>query len=104
MAMCGKMQFVLHFGEKLAGRERVFVVVEGCGIDVGDFLMKLPLRKPYFTDSLELFLKIFLCQDRPALFQAFHIHSPALYRVLLDDLVCPGAKAYGSLVVDLETD
>ena len=54
------MHLVLDLSKKLFGRFRRSVVVEGCGVDVRDFLIKLPLRQPDLPDFLQLFLKIFL--------------------------------------------
>ena len=96
------MQLVLYRCKKPAGGLGAWVIIQCGGINVGDFLIKLPLRKTDFPDFLQLFLKVFLCQNRSTVFQAFLIHHPALDGIILDDSVCPFAELYGSFIVDLE--
>ena len=82
-------------------RCRIFVIVNGCSIQVGDLLIKLSFAGTDFTDALQLLIKILLCQIRSA-FQPFIIHHPAFDGVVLGDLVYPFTKLYGTLGIDLE--
>ena len=53
-------------------RCRIFVIVNGCRIQVSDLLIKLSFAGTDFTDALQLFIKILLCQIRSS-FQSFII-------------------------------
>ena len=63
----GPMQLVLHRGEKSLGGLCSHIVINRRGIKISDFLIELALRKANLTDTLQLFLKVLICQDRAAL-------------------------------------
>ena len=60
------VKFVLHGGEKALSGGGGAIIVDGGGVDVGDFLIKLSLAEADLADTLELFLEILLGQDSAA--------------------------------------
>lgn len=100
----GVMQFVLHGCKKAFGRRGRCVVIQRGGVDVGDLLVELALRKSDFPDFFQLALKEFVRQDAAAAFEAIHIHRPTLNRVILHDSIGPLAKLYGAFVFDFEAN
>ena len=53
VAVDGIVKFVLDCGEESLSGWRILAVINCRGIDVCDFLVEAPLRKPYLTDFLE---------------------------------------------------
>ncbi len=104
LAVDGVVQLVLHGGEEALGGGGGRVVVERGGVDVGDLLVELALGKADLPDLFQLALEELVVEDAAAVFEALHIHGPALDGVLLDDLVGPLAELHGALVLDLEAD
>ena len=74
-------------------RCRIFVIVNGCSIQVGDLLIKLSFAGTDFTDALQLLIKILLCQIRSS-FQSFIIHPPAFDGVVLG-IACDLTRTFG---------
>lgn len=74
-------------------RCRIFVIVNGCRIQVGDLLIKLSFAGTDFTDVLQLFIEILLCQIRSS-FQSFIIHHPAFDGVVLG-IACNLTRTFG---------
>ena len=103
LAVDGVVHLVLHGGEEPLGGRGGRVVVQRGGVDVGDLLVELALGQPDFPDLFQLAFKE-LIRQVAAVFEAFHIHGPALDGVVLDDLVGPLAELHGALVLDLEAD
>ena len=103
VAVNGKVHFVLHGPEELPGRLGVLIVVKRRGIQVGDLLIEFSLRQSNLADLLQLPLKV-LVREHMTLFQALHIHSPALNGMVLDDLSGPLAELHCTLVVYLEAN
>ena len=88
--------------EEHRGRGRR-IVVQGSRINIRNFLIEFAFRKPNFADFFQLAFKELIGQIA-AVFKAFHVHGPALNRVILDNLVRPLAELYGALILDLESD
>ena len=61
--MNGPMQLVLNYGEKAFGGLSGYIIVDGCGINIGDLLVKLALAQAYFPDALQLLFKIFFTKN-----------------------------------------
>ena len=101
LAVDGPVQLVLHGGKKALGSGSGDVVVDGCGVDVGDFLVELALAHADFADALELFFKVLLAQDGAVVFQALVIHGEALDGEGLDDAGGPFAELHSALGVYL---
>lgn len=74
-------------------RCRIFVIVNGCRIQVSDLLIKLSFAGTDFTDALQLFIEILLCQIRSS-FQSFIIHHPAFDGVVLG-IACDLTRTFG---------
>lgn len=74
-------------------RCRIFVIVNGCSIQVGDLLIKLSFAGTDFTDALQLLIEILLCQIRSS-FQSFIIHHPAFDGVVLG-IACDLTRTFG---------
>lgn len=74
-------------------RCRIFVIVNGCSIQVGDLLIKLSFAGTDFTDALQLLIKILLCQIRSS-FQSFIIQHPAFDGVVLG-IACDLTRTFG---------
>ena len=74
-------------------RCRIFVIVNGCRIQVGDLLIKLSFAGTDFTDVLQLLIEILLCQIRSS-FQSFIIHHPAFDGVVLG-IACNLTRTFG---------
>jgi len=100
----GPVELVLHGGEETLGGGRAQIVVNGGGVDIGDFLVELALAQTNFADALELFFEVLLAEDRAACFQSFIVHGKALDGVFLDDRRRPFAELDGPLGVDLVAD
>ena len=75
--MNGEMEFVLYCSEEGLGRLGILAGVHRRGIDVGDFLIKLPLTCPDFTDFRQQVLKILLAKKCPTLKPLFIQHIAA---------------------------
>ena len=103
MPVDGKVHFVLYRLKKQPCCFGVLVVVKGCCVQVGNFLIKFPLRQADFPDILQLAVKVFICEHM-ALFQTFLIHRPALDRIILHDLPRPLSELDSPLIVHLESD
>ena len=74
-------------------RCKIFVIVNGCSIQVGDLLIKLSFAGTDFTDALQLLIEILLCQIRSS-FQSFIIHHPAFDGVVLG-IACDLTRTFG---------
>ena len=74
-------------------RCRIFVIVNGCSIQVGDLLIKLSFAGTDFTDALQLLIEILLCQIRSS-FQSFIIYHPAFDGVVLG-IACDLTRTFG---------
>ena len=74
-------------------RCRIFVIVNGCRIQVSDLLIKLSFAGTDFTDALQLFIEILLCQIRSS-FQSFIIYHPAFDGVVLG-IACDLTRTFG---------
>ena len=74
-------------------RCRIFVIVNGCSIQVGDLLIKLSFAGTDFTDALQLLIEILLCQIRSS-FQSFIIYHPAFDGVVLG-IACNLTRTFG---------
>ena len=74
-------------------RCRIFVIVNGCSIQVGDLLIKLSFAGTDFTDALQLLIEILLSQIRSS-FQSFIIHHPAFDGVVLG-IACDLTRTFG---------
>ena len=86
MAVNSVMQLVLYVGIKLLRDGRVFVIVNAAlAIDVGDFLMKAPLRSPDFPDSLQQFIKVIFAKQLIALLEAVIIKRKTFDKKLTQD-------------------
>jgi hypothetical protein len=57
LAVDGPVQLVLHGGEKALGGLGGDVVVDGGGVDVGDFLVELALAQADLADALQAALR-----------------------------------------------
>ena len=95
------MQLVLHRSEEALGGLCRHVVVDRRGVDIGDLLVELALRKADFADALQLLLEILLRQYGTAAFDAFIVHHVGFDGELLDDGGRPLAKLYRPLGIDL---
>jgi hypothetical protein len=93
-----KVHLVLHPREELLGDRRVLVVIHGGGIDVGDFLVKSPLRKADLADFLQQALEIILAEER-AVFHALAVHHVTAQRVVPQHSGGPLAEGSGALRV-----
>lgn len=61
-------KLVLHGSKEAFCCRSAGVVVDGCGIDVGDFLVELALREADFPDFLQLSLEEVIGQNAAASF------------------------------------
>ena len=50
--MYGIVHFVLHRGKEFAGQFVVLVVIDAGGVNISDFLIKVPLAAAYVADAL----------------------------------------------------
>ena len=96
----GPVEFVLHGGKKPLCGLSGHVVVDGSGIDVGDFLVELALGQADFADAGELLFKVACAEDGAVVFQPLIIHGKAFDGVGLYDIGRPFAKLHRSLGVD----
>src|SRR5690606_28723945 len=80
------------------------VVIDGGRVDVGDFLVELPLAQADFPDALELLLEVLFAEDGAVVFQPLVIHRKALDREGLDNARGPLAELHGALGVHLVAD
>ena len=101
LPMDGPMQLVLHGGKKPQSGLRRHIVVNRCGINVGDLLVELALGEPNLTHALQLLFKILLRQDGPACLDALVIHHVGFDGELLDDACGPFAELHRPLGIDL---
>lgn len=76
-------------------------VVDGCSIDVGDFLIELSLRQADLPNALKLLFEVLIRKDGAATFNPLIIHDIGFDGVLIDDRGGPFAKLHGSFRVDL---
>lgn len=74
-------------------RCRIFVIVNGCRIQVSDLLIELSFAGTDFTDALQLLIEILLCQIRSS-FQSFIIYHPAFDGVVLG-IACDLTRTFG---------
>ena len=101
MEFHGPVQLVLDRGEKAFCGLRGHVVVDRCGVDVGNLLIKLALRQPDLADALKLLLEVSVAQDGATTLKSLVVHREALDGELLDDARRPLAKLDRALGVDL---
>jgi len=101
--MNGEMEFVLYCSEEGLGRLGILAGVHRRGIDVGDFLIKLPLTCPDFTDFRQQVLKILLAKKCPTLKPLFIQHIAA-NGIVAQHTRGPLAKLNGTSRVHPETD
>lgn len=94
----------MHGGKEALGGGGRDVVVDGGGVEVGDFLVELPLAPADFADALELFLEILFAENGAVVFQALVVHGEALDREGLDDAGGPLAELDRALGVHLVAD
>ena len=104
LAVDGPMQLVLHGGEEPFCGGGSHIVVDGGRVNVGNFLVELPLAQADFPDALELFLEVFFAKDGAVIFQALVIHRIALDGEGLDDTSGPLTELHGALRVHLVAD
>ena len=74
-------------------RCRIFVIVNGCRIQVSDLLIELSFAGTDFTDALQLLIEILLCQISSS-FQSFIIYHPAFDGVVLG-IACDLTRTFG---------
>ena len=74
-------------------RCRIFVIVNGCRIQVSDLLIEFSFAGTDFTDALQLLIEILLCQIRSS-FQSFIIYHPAFDGVVLG-IACDLTRTFG---------
>lgn len=103
VAMDGKVQLILHGSEETFGGSSGGIIINLGGVDVGDFLVALPLTQANLAYLGELPLEEFV-GEVAALLQAFRVHRPALNRVVFDDLARPFAELHGALIFNFEAN
>ena len=103
MTMNTEMHFILHSSEKTFCRCCSRVIVNGCGINICNFLIKATLRKTNLPNAFQLLLKIIFCQLGTTIFQPFIIHYPALNSVVLHDCIGPFPKLNCALIIDFKS-
>ena len=96
VAVDGVVHFVLHFGEELFRDRRVSVVVHRRGINVGNLLIKAPLRQADLPDLLQQALEVIFAEER-AVLHAFPIHHIPTERVVPQDSRGPLPEGRGTL-------
>ena len=95
------VHLILNRLEEPPGRFCILVIIKRCCVQIRYFLIELALRQTNFPNLLQLPLEVFI-REHVTLFQAFHIHCPALNSVVLDDLPRPLAELHSTLIVHLE--
>ena len=65
VAMYRPMELVLNCGIEFLGNGVIGVVVDARRVDVGDFLVKAPLRSTDLSNAFEKFVKIILTNGSP---------------------------------------
>jgi len=87
--------------KKPLGGLRRHVVVQRCGVDVGDLLVEHALRESNLADAMQLLLEIPVGQYRTARLQPLVVHHVGLDGELLDDARGPLAELHRALGIDL---
>src|SRR3989338_3241243 len=96
----GKVQFILHGGEKLFGDFLIWIIVStALGVNVSDFLIKPPLTGANIANAGKLLFKVVSAKNLPRIFQSLIIHGKALDDVLFEDLCGPYSEMRGLLGV-----
>ena len=78
------------------------IIINSCCIYVCYLLVESALLKAYFTYSFKKLVKVLLCQNSAAVFQALIIHNKAFDSELLYDSVCPLTELHSTLVIYLK--
>ena len=72
----GVVQLILYGSEKAFGGSGGGIVVDGSGVDVGDFLVEATLTSADFANALQQLIEIILTK-RFALLEPFVVHHEA---------------------------
>ena len=81
---------ILHFFKKINAYGVVFVVINGCGINIFDFGIKYFFGTAYIPDAFEQFIKIGI--GGTCFFQAFIVQYKTFNDIFFELLGCPDAK------------
>ena len=92
--MNSEVQLVLYRGEKLPGSGGILVIVHGCSINVGDFLIESPLAEPNLPNLFEQPLKV-IFTEKGTVLQTFAIQHIPLNGKFFEDLRRPLPKLGG---------
>ena len=85
------VHLVLYFLEEDAGGGRIWIVVDGSGVDVSNLLVKAALAESNFPDFFEVLLEVVNIQEGPILHSLF-VNDTASYGELPEDVCTPLAE------------